>query len=118
MVGPLKFEGPCTAPVTLKVQGTLKAPSDPKRLRDDWVAFRNVEGLTVSGGGIFDGQGAIAWWSTGHLCNSSGSENVSVEVEDINLVYNGKEGSSTSLCANVKPQVSRKIFPATCSPSA
>jgi len=61
MVGPLKFEGPCTAPVTVKVQGTLKAPADPKRLRDDWVAFRNVEGLTVSGGGIFDGQGAIAW---------------------------------------------------------
>ncbi|KAJ6880475.1 hypothetical protein NC652_033726 [Populus alba x Populus x berolinensis] len=62
MVGPLKFEGPCTAPVTVKVQGTLKAPSDPRRLRDDWVAFRNVEGLTVSGGGIFDGQGAIAWF--------------------------------------------------------
>ncbi|KAH8489605.1 hypothetical protein H0E87_025002 [Populus deltoides] len=61
MVGPLKFEGPCTAPVTVKVQGTLKAPADPKRLRDDWVAFRNVEGLTVSGGGIFDGQGAITW---------------------------------------------------------
>ena len=61
MVGPLKFEGPCTAPVTVKVQGTLMAPADPRRLPDDWVAFRNVEGLTVSGGGIFDGQGAIAW---------------------------------------------------------
>ncbi|KAJ6873903.1 hypothetical protein NC651_032674 [Populus alba x Populus x berolinensis] len=61
MVGPLKFEGPCTAPVMVKVQGTLKAPADPKRLRDDWVALRDVEGLTVSGGGIFDGQGAIAW---------------------------------------------------------
>ncbi|KAG6748735.1 hypothetical protein POTOM_048668 [Populus tomentosa] len=44
--------------------------------------------------------------------------NVSVEDEDINFVYNGKEGSSTSPCANVKPQVSRKVFPATCTPSA
>nr|TKS18441.1 hypothetical protein D5086_0000001100 [Populus alba] len=86
MVGPLKFEGPCTAPVTLKVQGTLKAPSDPKRLRDDWVAFRNVEGLTVSGGGIFDGQGAIAWWrtiKTGDDCVSLGDGCQQINVEKV-----------------------------------
>ncbi|XP_030471483.1 exopolygalacturonase-like [Syzygium oleosum] len=63
MAGPLKFQGPCKADVNLKVEGTIKAPSDLSKLKSQgaWVLFQNVDGLTLSGGGSFDGQGAVAW---------------------------------------------------------
>ncbi|KAI6672664.1 hypothetical protein NL676_000570 [Syzygium grande] len=63
MAGPLKFQGPCKADVNLKVEGTIKAPSHLNKLKSQgaWVLFQNVDGLTLSGGGSFDGQGAVAW---------------------------------------------------------
>ena len=63
MVGPVKFQGPCKAPVSLRVEGTLQAPAEPEKLKsqDGWVIFQNIDGLSVSGGGTFDGQGSIAW---------------------------------------------------------
>ncbi|XP_059664495.1 exopolygalacturonase clone GBGA483-like [Cornus florida] len=63
MVGSVKFQGPCKAPVTIQAQGTWKAPSDINKLKsqDGWIIFQNIEGLTISGGVTFDGQGAIAW---------------------------------------------------------
>ncbi|BFG25985.1 hypothetical protein CerSpe_122590 [Prunus speciosa] len=63
MAGPVKFQGPCKAPVSVRVEGILQAPAEPEKLKsqDGWVVFRNIDGLTVSGGGTFDGQGSIAW---------------------------------------------------------
>ncbi|KAI3440936.1 uncharacterized protein J3R85_002969 [Psidium guajava] len=56
------LEGSCKAPVEFQLQGTLRAPADPSRFKTDgWVAFQHIDGLTVSGGGTFDGQGKIAW---------------------------------------------------------
>lgn len=65
MVGRLMLEGPCKAPVTFELQGTLKAPTvtDQKKAQDGWVAFKRINGLTVLGGGVFDGQGSAAWAS-------------------------------------------------------
>lgn len=65
MVGQLMFSGPCKAPVTFKLQGTLKAPTvmNKKKSQDGWLAFLNIDGLTVLGGGAFDGQGSVAWAS-------------------------------------------------------
>ena len=62
MAGPVKFQGPCKAPVSIRVEGTLQAPAEPEKLKsqDGWVVFQNIDGLTVSGGGTFDGQGSIA----------------------------------------------------------
>jgi len=62
MAGAVKFQGPCQAPITIKIDGTLKAPADPAKFKsqDSWIVFNNVNGLTVEGG-TFDGQGAIAW---------------------------------------------------------
>ncbi|KAL2493790.1 Pectin lyase-like superfamily protein [Forsythia ovata] len=62
MVGAVKFQGPCQAPITIKNDGTFKAPADPTKFnsQDSWIVFNNVNGLTVLGG-TFDGQGAIAW---------------------------------------------------------
>ncbi|CAN8274676.1 unnamed protein product [Cochlearia groenlandica] len=64
-VGPLRFSGPCTnvTNLTLYVKGHLKASNDLSKYRSGsgWIEFRWINGLTLTGGGIFDGQGALAW---------------------------------------------------------
>ncbi|CAN6574151.1 unnamed protein product [Malus baccata var. baccata] len=57
------FKGPCKAPIEIQLQGTLQAPADGSKLpkADTWVGFERIDGLTLSGGGTFDGQGATAW---------------------------------------------------------
>ncbi|VFQ82296.1 unnamed protein product [Cuscuta campestris] len=62
MVGSLTFVGPCLGSVKVNVEGTVKAPTDPKLFfGDTWIDFRYVNGLVLEGGGTFDGQGASAW---------------------------------------------------------
>lgn len=63
LLGPVKFQGPCQAAVAVQAQGTLKAPSDVNKFKaaEGWFDFQNIDGLTLSGGGIFDGQGQSAW---------------------------------------------------------
>ncbi|CAL2249220.1 unnamed protein product [Prunus armeniaca] len=62
MAGPVKFQGPCKALVSVLVEGTLQALAEPEKLKsqDGWVVFQNIDGLTVSGGGTFDGQESMA----------------------------------------------------------
>lgn len=62
MVGPVTFQGPCKAPITIQSQGNWKAPTDLNKLKsqDGWIVFQNIDALTLSGG-TFDGQGQIAW---------------------------------------------------------
>ncbi|PRQ16537.1 putative polygalacturonase [Rosa chinensis] len=55
------FEGPCKAPIQFQLQGTLQAPKDRSQLDVSWVQFKNLDMLTLSGGGTFDGQGAHSW---------------------------------------------------------
>lgn len=47
----------------MSVQGYLKATTDLSRYGSSagWVEFAWVDGLTLTGGGTFDGQGAKAW---------------------------------------------------------
>lgn len=47
----------------MELQGYLKATTDLSRYgyNAGWVEFAWVEGLTLTGGGTFDGQGAKAW---------------------------------------------------------
>ncbi|XP_015931649.1 polygalacturonase-like [Arachis duranensis] len=56
-------KGPCKAPIELYVDGTIIAPPNPKDLNNEWqwVKFEYVDFLTISGSGVFDGQGATAW---------------------------------------------------------
>ncbi|XVF44681.1 hypothetical protein PTKIN_Ptkin02bG0143700 [Pterospermum kingtungense] len=65
LVGPVKFAGPCqnVSKITVHVKGYLKATTNLSKYGDGsgWVEFRWVEGLTLTGGGTFDGQGAKAW---------------------------------------------------------
>ncbi|WRX10188.1 Glycoside hydrolase [Theobroma cacao] len=56
------LDGPCKSAIELQVSGTIKAPADPSAFKDpNWVVFNHVDHLTISGGGVFDGQGAAVW---------------------------------------------------------
>ncbi|XP_050374783.1 polygalacturonase-like [Argentina anserina] len=55
------MEGPCRAPIQFQIQGTLQAPKDRSQLDESWVYFRNINMLTLTGGGTFDGQGELSW---------------------------------------------------------
>ncbi|KAL0449795.1 UNVERIFIED_CONTAM: Polygalacturonase [Sesamum latifolium] len=63
-VSQVKLEGPNKAPIELEVQATLKAFPDPNQLPDkkaEWITVNYVNYFTLSGGGVFDGQGQVAW---------------------------------------------------------
>lgn len=72
VVDSMKFEGPCMAPIHVQVEGTLQAPISIQRMSSDdsWIVFQYINGLTVSGSGIFDGRGSLAWKQ--NECASSG----------------------------------------------
>ncbi|CAA3020911.1 exopolygalacturonase-like [Olea europaea var. sylvestris] len=60
----IKLVGPCKAPIELRVQGTIEAPSDYTNLPDkgaEWITVNYVDHLTIRGGGVFDGNGKNAW---------------------------------------------------------
>ncbi|KAF6161932.1 hypothetical protein GIB67_014134 [Kingdonia uniflora] len=62
-LGPVIFNGPCKAKmIHFEVKGTLKASTDLNKFKTDgWVAFYEITGFKLSGGGVFDGQGTSAW---------------------------------------------------------
>ncbi|EPS68700.1 hypothetical protein M569_06068, partial [Genlisea aurea] len=52
------------APIELNVQGTIEADADPGKLPNkqaEWITINYVDGLTLTGGGVFDGKGQQAW---------------------------------------------------------
>ncbi|KAL4181925.1 hypothetical protein AMTRI_Chr12g273490 [Amborella trichopoda] len=64
LVGPVLFKGPCpsASPMVVQVKGKVKALTDMSKYpSDEWIVFQYVDGLVVTGGGTFDGQGASAW---------------------------------------------------------
>ncbi|TVU14879.1 hypothetical protein EJB05_38376, partial [Eragrostis curvula] len=66
LVGPVAFQGPCASPrITVKVMGNITAPpacswSGGTKV-DYWLMFYQVDGLTVTGKGMLDGNGE-SWW--------------------------------------------------------
>ncbi|KAJ9686854.1 hypothetical protein PVL29_015625 [Vitis rotundifolia] len=69
-LGQITIGGPCKAPINFIVQGTVKAPMDTRRFKAEagWIAFQQIDQFTLSGGGVFDGQGKTVW---GTKCPSS-----------------------------------------------
>ncbi|KAK6932165.1 Glycoside hydrolase, family 28 [Dillenia turbinata] len=61
MTSIVEFRGPCKGYIVFKIDGVLKAPSDPQLGKSIWVVFKGIDGLTVTGNGRFDGQGPLAW---------------------------------------------------------
>ncbi|CAI8589566.1 unnamed protein product [Vicia faba] len=78
-------QGPCKSPIEIQVDGTIQAPSDINQCHkgiDQWIRFGTMDHLTLSGKGIFDGQGAATWkqgtaaWSKNHKVNNKVSMNM------------------------------------------
>ncbi|KAF2312020.1 hypothetical protein GH714_027772 [Hevea brasiliensis] len=62
VAGPTVFQGPCKAPMTMEVQGVVKATTDLSQYTSpEWISFEIIDGLTLNGKGTFDGQGAAVW---------------------------------------------------------
>ncbi|KAF8409674.1 hypothetical protein HHK36_005753 [Tetracentron sinense] len=61
MASPVMFQGPCKGYMVFETKGVVKAPTDLSMFDDSWITFQYINGLTISGGGTFDGQGASAW---------------------------------------------------------
>ncbi|WOK98016.1 hypothetical protein Cni_G06724 [Canna indica] len=61
LVGPLMFKGPCKSGMVLKVKGQVVASTNLNIYKMNWIEFQYIDGLVISGGGRFNGQGASAW---------------------------------------------------------
>ncbi|KAL6009138.1 hypothetical protein ACLOJK_022365 [Asimina triloba] len=61
LVGPAIFKGPRKGAIVFQATGVVKAPGLDKFPSDGWIEFQYIDGLTVTGRGTFDGQGAAAW---------------------------------------------------------
>ncbi|XP_051152758.1 exopolygalacturonase-like [Andrographis paniculata] len=62
LLGETVFQGPCQNPVTILVQGTLQAVADMSLYSGEgWISLEDIDGLTLTGGGTFDGQGQAVW---------------------------------------------------------
>ena len=81
----IDVRGPCKAPIGVQVEGTIQAPSDINLVQkgsDQWVRFQYINSLTLSGKGVFDGQGALVWkkggaaWSKGSSTSTKISMNL------------------------------------------
>lgn len=68
LVKTVVFRGPCKSRITVRIDGTVVAPSDARALGKSgyWISFIKVDRLTIVGGTL-DGQGGSLW-----ACKNSG----------------------------------------------
>ncbi|KAM3411340.1 hypothetical protein ACQJBY_003154 [Aegilops geniculata] len=59
------FTGPCQGSVTLQIDGTIVAPSEPTtwpaNSKRNWLVFYKADGMALRGSGLIDGKGQ-KWW--------------------------------------------------------
>ncbi|GMQ08862.1 hypothetical protein CsSME_00052416 [Camellia sinensis var. sinensis] len=112
MVGKTIFKGPYSSnPVTVEIQETILANSNMSEFGGRaCLLFQDVDGLTVLGGGIFDGQGQSTWLYSNYRspdnCNSPLSISIKVQkvtnavIWDINLVNSKGFHMTITSCSN------------------
>ncbi|KAE8734260.1 putative Pectin lyase superfamily protein [Hibiscus syriacus] len=64
VLGSTLFSGPCSAapPLMVSVVGTIIAQANTKPAEDaDWINFNSIDGLIISGKGVFNGKGETVW---------------------------------------------------------
>lgn len=70
----VSLSGPCKSSVTVTVKGTLVASPNRSDWNDEdrrhWIVFRQVDRLTVNGGGAVDGNGET-WWKNSCKINKA-----------------------------------------------
>ncbi|KAJ7558224.1 hypothetical protein O6H91_04G029300 [Diphasiastrum complanatum] len=79
LIGPKTFSGPCATNLSLKVKGTIVAPSPSSwsgLSAQTWLVFTRLNGFTIEGNGIIDGQGQI-WWAQSCKVNRSKAVTIS-----------------------------------------
>lgn len=85
----IDVRGPCKAPIGVQVDGTIQAPSDINLVQkgsDQWVRFQYINSLTLSGKGVFDGQGAAVWKKGGAAWSKGSSTSTKISMVNI-LIY-------------------------------
>ncbi|KAK4418109.1 Exopolygalacturonase [Sesamum alatum] len=66
MAGEIVLAGPCSAQMTLEIQGTLLANPDPSTYTGgSWIMLQKVDNVVVTGGGTINGQGKNYWQYAG-----------------------------------------------------
>ncbi|KAK8916053.1 Exopolygalacturonase [Platanthera zijinensis] len=61
LAGPVDLQGPCKGAMVIEVNGVLIAPTDLGSFKKEWIVFRHVNGLLITGAGKIDGQGGAVW---------------------------------------------------------
>lgn len=58
----IELVGPCKAPIVLVIKGVVKAPSSlAAHTGDFWIKVKHVNNFRITGGGVLDGDGSLAW---------------------------------------------------------
>ncbi|XP_034685480.1 exopolygalacturonase-like [Vitis riparia] len=96
MVHPVKFQGPCSGRTMFLNTGEVLAPTDPALIHaDNWIAFQEIDGLRVSGGGSFNGQGEKVWHDND--CHKNGDCKPLSSSLSFKFVTNGRIDHITSI---------------------
>ncbi|XP_042481114.1 probable polygalacturonase At3g15720 [Macadamia integrifolia] len=76
LLKPTKFYGPCKPQkINVEVSGSIVAPDSKSGYEghNEWLSFKGIDGLNISGTGEIDGRGSV-WWQKNtalafHCCN-------------------------------------------------
>ncbi|XVE65581.1 hypothetical protein DITRI_Ditri08aG0011400 [Diplodiscus trichospermus] len=93
LVGPISFPGPCynNRSPNVELKGTLLAPASLSSFQfSNWISFKNLQGLTVTGGAEaakLDGQGAAEAWKQSSCEKSERCKKLITSIDLINVSY-------------------------------
>ncbi|KAF3444640.1 hypothetical protein FNV43_RR14333 [Rhamnella rubrinervis] len=81
LVGPISFSGPnCQTGIVFQLDGKIIAPTSSSAWGSgpiQWLEFAKLQGITVSGKGVIDGQGSV-WWNDSPTYNPT-DENIETD---------------------------------------
>ncbi|KAG5254547.1 hypothetical protein OIU76_019710 [Salix suchowensis] len=73
----ISFSGPgCEADIVFQLDGKIIAPTSPGAWKSgllQWIEFTKLNGITIQGKGVIDGQGSV-WWNNSPTYNPEASE--------------------------------------------
>lgn len=97
LLGPVTFTGPCQSNIFFKIDGSIIAPVNPRAWASkllEWINFSKLNGITITGSGLVDGQGA-AWWKRSQYDDG------------LNLQPSLKSGKGASNLPSIRPAALR-----------